>query len=92
MDVWWNPFIEQQAFDRVYRLGQTRDVTVHRLVAAGTVEEQILELHKKKETINRGALGGGNDKRTEARKVERTDRPRGGEGMSLDDVKALFGI
>ncbi len=65
----------------VYMCDGSRDVTVHRLVAAGTVEEQILELHKKKETINRGALGGGNDKRTEAGKVERTDRPRGGEGQ-----------
>ena len=43
-----NPALEQQACDRVYRLGQTRDVTIHRFVCKDTIEEKILQLQKRK--------------------------------------------
>lgn len=48
-DPWWNPFVEQQAVDRVYRIGQDKPVTVYKLVAANTIEERILEMQKDKE-------------------------------------------
>ena len=51
MDPWWNPAVEDQASDRAHRIGQTRPVTVYRLVAAGTIEEQIVELHHKKRDL-----------------------------------------
>jgi superfamily II DNA or RNA helicase len=52
-DPWWNPAVEQQATDRAHRIGQTKVVTVYRLVAAGTIEEKILELKaKKRELVN----------------------------------------
>ena len=38
----WNPTVDQQAMDRVHRMGQTRQVTVYRLVTCGTIEERIL--------------------------------------------------
>ncbi|MEE1619532.1 DEAD/DEAH box helicase [Brachybacterium sp. J153] len=41
LDRWWNPAVENQATDRAFRIGQRRDVTVHKLVSAGTVEERI---------------------------------------------------
>ncbi|ATG56051.1 ATP-dependent helicase [Brachybacterium ginsengisoli] len=41
LDRWWNPAVENQATDRAYRIGQRRDVTVNKLVSAGTVEEKI---------------------------------------------------
>lgn len=41
LDRWWNPAVEDQATDRAYRIGQTRDVQVHKLVCAGTLEERI---------------------------------------------------
>lgn len=41
LDRWWNPAVENQATDRAFRIGQRRDVTVHKLVCAGTVEEKI---------------------------------------------------
>ncbi|MGP4977878.1 DEAD/DEAH box helicase [Brachybacterium tyrofermentans] len=41
LDRWWNPAVENQATDRAFRIGQRRDVTVHKLVSAGTVEEKI---------------------------------------------------
>ncbi|MBX2802626.1 MAG: DEAD/DEAH box helicase [Myxococcales bacterium] len=50
LDPWWNPQVEDQATDRAHRIGQTRPVTVVRLVAADTVEERIVELqgHKRR--------------------------------------------
>lgn len=56
-DPWWNPAIEQQAIDRVHRLGQTKPVTVTRYVVAETIEEKILQLHEKKKQLAQGALG-----------------------------------
>ena len=44
LDMHWNPALEAQAFDRVYRVGQTRDVTIHRFVCTGTVEEKIRQV------------------------------------------------
>ena len=40
-DRWWNPAVEQQATDRAFRIGQTRDVMVHKFITSGTVEEKI---------------------------------------------------
>lgn len=49
-DPWWNPAVEEQAAARAHRMGQSLPVHVHRLVAAGTVEEKILDLqHRKKD-------------------------------------------
>lgn len=43
-DPWWNPAVEQQAEDRVYRIGQRKNVTVYKLIATNTIEEKIQEL------------------------------------------------
>lgn len=51
VDPWWNPAVESQASDRAHRIGQTRPVTVYRLIASGTIEERIVELHKKKREL-----------------------------------------
>ena len=51
MDPWWNPAAEDQASDRAHRIGQTRPVTVYRLVTKGTIEEQIVELHRHKREL-----------------------------------------
>ncbi len=51
LDPWWNPAVEDQAADRTHRIGQQRPVFVHRLVAEGTVEEKILELHQRKRAL-----------------------------------------
>lgn len=50
-DPWWNPAVEEQASDRAHRIGQKSVVTVYRLVAAGTIEEKILELKQKKRDL-----------------------------------------
>ena len=51
LDPWWNPAIEQQATDRAYRIGQKQNVTVYHLIAADTIEEKILRLHKTKRDL-----------------------------------------
>lgn len=54
-DPWWNPAVEQQATDRAHRIGQEKTVFVYKLVAAGTVEEKILDLQARKADLA-GAL------------------------------------
>lgn len=50
-DLWWNPAVEDQATDRTYRIGQTRNVIVHRLITLGTFEEKIDEMIKSKKEL-----------------------------------------
>lgn len=47
-DMWWNPAVENQATDRVHRLGQKQSVSSYKLVTLNTIEEKIVEIHKKK--------------------------------------------
>jgi superfamily II DNA or RNA helicase len=58
LDPWWNPAVEDQASDRAHRIGQTKPVTVYRLIAEGTVEQQILSLHKDKRELADALLEG----------------------------------
>jgi superfamily II DNA or RNA helicase len=51
LDPWWNPAVEDQASDRAHRIGQTRPVTVYRLVAGGTIEQKIVALHQQKREL-----------------------------------------
>ncbi|WP_224362859.1 DEAD/DEAH box helicase [Hyalangium versicolor] len=60
LDPWWNPAVEDQATDRAHRIGQTRPVTVYRLIARGTIEERILSLHSDKRALVAGVLEGTN--------------------------------
>ncbi|KAJ7681145.1 SNF2 family N-terminal domain-containing protein [Mycena rosella] len=57
-DMWWNPAVEEQAFDRVHRVGQTRDVHIYKLKIDGTVEDRILQLQDKKRELTKMALSG----------------------------------
>ena len=60
-DRWWNPAVEDQATDRAYRIGQHRNVLVHKLVCRGTVEERIDRLIEDKQALARGVLTGGGE-------------------------------
>ncbi|KAL3533507.1 hypothetical protein ACH5RR_007028 [Cinchona calisaya] len=57
LEPWWNPAIEEQAMDRVHRIGQTEDVKIVRMIAKNTVEERILELQEHKKILARKAFG-----------------------------------
>jgi SNF2 family DNA or RNA helicase len=58
MDPWWNPAVEDQASDRAHRIGQQRPVTVYRLVAKNTIEDQITDLHHRKRDLASSLLEG----------------------------------
>jgi SNF2 family DNA or RNA helicase len=76
-DPWWNPAVEDQASDRAHRIGQNKVVTVYRLVAAGTIEEKILELKQKKRELVSSVL---------------SEDAGGAKQLSRSDLDELFNI
>ena len=74
LDPWWNPAVEAQAADRAHRIGQTRPVLIHRLVARDTVEERILALQERKRALADAALAGA----------------EGGSPLTREDLLALL--
>ena len=58
MDPWWNPAVEDQASDRVHRIGQKLPVTIYRLITKDTIEEKIVALHRDKRELAENLLKG----------------------------------
>jgi non-specific serine/threonine protein kinase len=58
-DRWWNPAVENQATDRAFRIGQTKNVLVHKFVCRGTVEEKIDQMIEDKRQLSQDLLEGG---------------------------------
>jgi len=58
-DRWWNPAVENQATDRAFRIGQTRNVQVHKFLCAGTLEEKIDEMIERKKEVAEKVVGAG---------------------------------
>ncbi|NXT82222.1 TTF2 factor, partial [Zapornia atra] len=77
LDMHWNPALEDQACDRIYRVGQQKDVVIHRFVCEGTVEEKIVQLQKRKKVLAQQVLSGKGETFTK---------------LTLADLKILFGI
>ena len=73
-DRWWNPAVENQATDRAFRIGQTRNVQVHKFVTIGTMEEMIDELIESKRDLAQNVIGSGEQWLTE---------------LSTDDLRSL---
>jgi len=69
-DRWWNPAVENQATDRAFRIGQSRNVLVHKFICRGTVEDRIDRLIESKQALVRDVLEGG----AELRLTEMSDR------------------
>ena len=76
VEPFWNPFVEEQAIDRVHRLNQTVDVKVFRLTVRNTVEERIIELQEKKRELAALAIEGGS--------------AAGAGKLSMADILGLF--
>ncbi|KDP37685.1 hypothetical protein JCGZ_06342 [Jatropha curcas] len=76
-EPWWNPAVEEQAMDRVHRIGQKQNVTVVRLIARNSIEERILEMQERKKKLAREAFG---KRGAKAREV------------SVDDLRALMSL
>ncbi|RUP46236.1 SNF2 family N-terminal domain-containing protein [Jimgerdemannia flammicorona] len=74
----WNPTVDQQAMDRAHRLGQTKQVTVYRLITKGTIEERILQRAKQKDEIQKVVISGGEFKQVDF-------KPREIVSLLLDD-------
>ncbi|MDQ0579389.1 DEAD/DEAH box helicase [Streptomyces rishiriensis] len=72
-DRWWNPAVEAQATDRAYRIGQTRPVQVHRLIAEGTIEDRIADMLRRKQDLADAVLGAGEAALTELTDAELAD-------------------
>jgi SNF2 family DNA or RNA helicase len=64
MDPWWNPAVEDQASDRAHRMGQTRPVTVYRLIIKDSIEEKIVALHERKRNLADSLLEGAGETST----------------------------
>jgi hypothetical protein len=58
LDPWWNPAVEDQASDCVHRIGQTRPVTIYRLIMQDSIEERIVALHRDKRSLATDLLDG----------------------------------
>jgi SNF2 family DNA or RNA helicase len=76
-DRWWNPAVENQATDRAFRIGQTRNVQVHKYVCAGTLEERIDEMIERKKEIAEIVVGAGEGWLT---------------GLSNQELKQIFAL
>jgi SNF2 family DNA or RNA helicase len=76
-DRWWNPAVENQATDRAFRIGQRRNVQVHKFVCLGTMEERIDEMTERKKELAASIVGTGETWLTE---------------MSTDQLKELFAL
>ncbi|MFI6492474.1 SNF2-related protein [Streptomyces sp. NPDC050564] len=72
-DRWWNPAVEAQATDRAYRIGQSRPVQVHRLIAEGTIEDRIADMLRRKQQLADSVLGAGEAALTELTDAELAD-------------------
>jgi SNF2 family DNA or RNA helicase len=74
LDPWWNPAVEDQATDRAHRIGQTRPVTVIRLISRGTIEESVVALHGEKRALSASLF----------------DEEGGPAQLSVDDLASLI--
>ncbi|XP_026852924.2 transcription termination factor 2-like [Electrophorus electricus] len=77
IDMHWNPALEDQACDRIYRVGQHRDVTIHKFTCEGTVEDKISSLQEKKKELAQKVLSGTGSSFTK---------------LSLADLRVIFGV
>uniref|UniRef100_A0A0N4ZKQ6 Helicase ATP-binding domain-containing protein n=1 Tax=Parastrongyloides trichosuri TaxID=131310 RepID=A0A0N4ZKQ6_PARTI len=77
-DLFWNPAVEKQCFDRIYRFGQTKETFVYRFVCNSSLEEKVLDVQKKKEKLAFDVL---------CRKLKKNI-----EGYGFQDVRTLYNV
>lgn len=84
-DRWWNPAVEDQATDRAYRVGQTKDVQVYKMLCSGTVEEKIDEILESKRNLADQIVGTGESWITELGDTELRELFSLGSAVTIDD-------
>lgn len=77
LDPHWNPQIEQQAQDRIYRFGQNKNVKIFKFICEDTIEEKILKIQNEKMSVAESAL---------------TGAKRSASKLTIEDLKDLFGM
>ncbi len=75
LDPWWNPAAEAQAVDRTHRIGQERTVMVYRMIAAGTIEEKVMALQRRKARLFTAVMD---------------DEALFGQALTADDIRSLL--
>ncbi|KAK9502473.1 hypothetical protein O3M35_011247 [Rhynocoris fuscipes] len=78
VDCHWNPQVEAQAFDRIYRVGQLKEVHIYKFICTNTIEERIVELQKRKLALSHNVLNG--------------SIITSGSKLTLNDLKMLFNV
>uniref|UniRef100_A0A0N5B8K8 Helicase C-terminal domain-containing protein n=1 Tax=Strongyloides papillosus TaxID=174720 RepID=A0A0N5B8K8_STREA len=78
VDLFWNPAVEKQCFDRIYRFGQLKETFIYRFICNGSIEEKVLKIQEKKNKLSLDVL---------QRKMKRTRN-----GYDIQDIKNLWGI
>ena len=84
-DRWWNPAVEDQATDRAYRVGQTRNVQVHKMIVSGTIEEKIDDILESKRGLAASIVGTGEAWITEMDDAELRELFSLGHAVTIDD-------
>jgi SNF2 family DNA or RNA helicase len=77
LDMWWNPAVEEQAIQRVHRIGQRSEVHVYRFIVTDSIDTDVLELHRAKERLLEDALHGGLQQEAASK-------------LTIEDFKKLF--
>ncbi|XVE90736.1 hypothetical protein DITRI_Ditri20bG0101200 [Diplodiscus trichospermus] len=78
LEPWWNPAVEEQAMDRVHRIGQKEDVKIVRLIARNSIEERVLELQERKKKLAMEAFG--------------KKGPKNRKEVTMDDLRTLMSL
>ncbi|MBA0842839.1 hypothetical protein Goarm_000079 [Gossypium armourianum] len=78
IEPWWNPAVEEQAMDRVHRIGQKEDVKIVRLIARNSIEERVLELQERKKKLATEAFG--------------RKGPKNRKEVTIDDLRTLMSL
>ncbi|KAG9454866.1 hypothetical protein H6P81_007770 [Aristolochia fimbriata] len=79
VEPWWNPGVEEQAMDRVHRIGQKEEVQVTRMIIKDSIEERVLKLQEKKKNLAKGAF-------------ERKGGSKEEKQISMDDLRAIMSL
>jgi SNF2 family DNA or RNA helicase len=78
LDIHWNPALEQQASDRIFRVGQRKNVFIYRLICEETIEERILNIQQSKISLANRICG------------DLSEAGSGSSKLSINDLKSLF--
>ncbi|MBA0727080.1 hypothetical protein Golax_000104 [Gossypium laxum] len=78
IEPWWNPAVEEQAMDRVHRIGQKEDVKIVRLIVRNSIEERVLELQERKKKLATEAFG--------------RKGPKNRKEVTIDDLRTLMSL